>query len=401
MAFRIDKGKYSRGKAQTLRNGFLLAPATVTRTGVFVYRDADGSERRELRLPEEVFNPDSLKTLHLAPITREHPGRPVDVDNDRHLSIGTTGQDARADGDNVVSTLLLKDRAAIAEAESGKRSEVSCGYWCDHEMSPGTYKGEHYDCIQRNIEYNHVAMTVKGRAGNARIHLDSVDSDWAEMVVSRCDAEDPQTDHTKERQAMKLTIDGITFETEDAQLAQAVGKALGDRDAKISALTADSAKLSEDKSKAEARADAAEKDRDKEKAAREDSEKPEKVQELVKDRLNLERRAGPLLADSLKKDKKDLADLSDDEIRRAVIGLFDPDMNLDGKDAAYVSAYSEAAFRFLAERKDSDASKSRHRAEDALGGRRTSDDSEADEAEKQYRKDMEDAWKEPLHKTGS
>lgn len=399
MAFRVDRGSYEKAKARALPNGFFLAPATVTRTGVFTYRNEDGSTRRELRLPEEVFDRDSLETLHLVPVTREHPGVPVDVDNERRLSIGTTGQDARADGDNVVSTLLLKDKEAIGEAKSGKRSDVSCGYWCDLEHTPGTYKGDQYDCIQRNIRYNHVAMTVKGRAGNARIHLDSVDNDWAEMVELRNDAQDGTGNHKKERQPMKLTIDGITFETEDAQLVQAVDKALAHRDSKIQSLEADNKNLTEDKSKAEARADAAEKDRDKEKAAREDAEKPEKVQELVRDRLNLERKAGPLLADQLKKDNREIGDLSDDDIRRAVIGIHSPDLNLDGKDASYVATYCDAAFVSLAKRQDSDATRSRRKAEDSIGDLQVPDsDDKAKKAEEEYHKDTQEAWQRPLHK---
>lgn len=383
-------------------NGFLTASATLTRTGVFEYLQQDGTVRRELRLPEEVFSEDSLKTLHLVPVTKEHPGSPVDIDNAKLLSIGITGQDVRADGDDVVATLQLQDKSAIEDAEAGRRREVSCGYWCDQEKTPGVYKGDSYDVIQRNIRYNHVALTIKGRAGNARIHLDSTDGadgDYAEMVGLRCDAHD-QDQGKKERQPMKLTIDGITFETEDVQLAQAVSKALDERDAQIAGLKKDSAKLTEDKSKAEARAAVAEKDRDAAKVARDDAEKPERVQELVRARLDLERRAGPLLVDQLKKDSKELASLTDDEIRRSVIALHSPNLNLDGKDEAFLSAYCEAALVSLVDRQDSDATRSRHKVEDALTDPRSQGKGEADDAEEAYRKDTQEAWKRPLHKTG-
>jgi hypothetical protein len=400
MAFRIDKGSYTRSRAKKLPNGFLMAPATLTRTGVFQYLQQDGSIRRELRLPEEVFAADSLATLHLVPVTSEHPKDPVDIDNVRHLSIGTTGQDAKADGDNVVATLQLQDKSAIKDAEEGRRSEVSCGYWCDSEKSPGVYKGDSYDVIQRNIRYNHVAMTVRGRAGNARIHLDSADGDYAEMVGLRCDAYD-RNPGKKGQQPMKLTIDGITFEVENVQLAQAVNKAMGERDEQISALKADSEKLIKDKSEAEARAAVAEKDLDKTKKAREDAQKPEHVQELVKARLDLERRAGPLLADQLKKDNKEIESLSDDEIRRAVIAIHSPDLKLDGKDEAFVSTYCEAALVSLADRQDSDAKRSRHKVEDAAANLKARDDSESKDAEEAYRKDTQEAWQKPLHNTGS
>ena len=52
---------------------FLIARAPVTSIGVFTYKNPEGSFRKELRLPEEVFNSDSLETLKLKPLTKFHP----------------------------------------------------------------------------------------------------------------------------------------------------------------------------------------------------------------------------------------------------------------------------------------------------------------------------------------
>jgi hypothetical protein len=58
----------------------------------------------------------------------------------------------------------------------GDKRELSLGYECDIEDAPGvTVTGERYDCIQKNIRYNHLAIVKKGRAGNARLRLDSSD----------------------------------------------------------------------------------------------------------------------------------------------------------------------------------------------------------------------------------
>ena len=53
--------------------GFVKATVAVTSIGVFTYRNPDGTTRRELRLPEEVFKQDSMDTLALKPMTLLHP----------------------------------------------------------------------------------------------------------------------------------------------------------------------------------------------------------------------------------------------------------------------------------------------------------------------------------------
>jgi hypothetical protein len=53
--------------------GFLSGHAIVTSIGVFTYRNADGSTSRELRLPEEVFDSESLASMKLKPVSMTIP----------------------------------------------------------------------------------------------------------------------------------------------------------------------------------------------------------------------------------------------------------------------------------------------------------------------------------------
>lgn len=52
--------------------GYLVDHPIVTSTGIFEYMNPDGSMRRELRLPEDVFAPESLKTYRGKPIIITH-----------------------------------------------------------------------------------------------------------------------------------------------------------------------------------------------------------------------------------------------------------------------------------------------------------------------------------------
>lgn len=170
--------------------GFLRARAPVTRTGVLSYRKADGTVSREYRPPEEVFAPESLASMHLVPVMLEHPeegDHRVTVDN-AHRAIGTAADPiANEKTGQVIASFMITDAAAQQAIIAGTHREISCGYVCQHDLTPGTSpQGEPYDLIQRNIRYNHIAATRKGRAGASiafpRMDSDDVDASQAGAV---------------------------------------------------------------------------------------------------------------------------------------------------------------------------------------------------------------------------
>ena len=61
--------------------GFLIDHPIVTTVGIFEYMNPDGSIRRELRLPEEVFAPESLESYKGKPIIVTHRAGRVTTDN--------------------------------------------------------------------------------------------------------------------------------------------------------------------------------------------------------------------------------------------------------------------------------------------------------------------------------
>ena len=169
---RIDRGELQ--KPTKMANGWLRVDGKLTRTGVFAYRLGDGKVRRELRLPEEVFHADTLKSFGLVPVTDEHPPVFLDASNTKEFARGAVSAGPRKDGKFVVGELLVTDAALIEKLEGGAARELSCGYNCDLEEKVGVSEdGEHYDAIQRNIRGNHVAVVQKGRAGpEARVRMD-------------------------------------------------------------------------------------------------------------------------------------------------------------------------------------------------------------------------------------
>lgn len=312
-------------------NGFLRVEAYLTRTGVFDYRRADGSVIREYRPPEEVFHPDSLASFELMPVTLEHP--PVGLlgpENAHQFQVGAVGHLTRADA-RVKGAIVVTDAKAHATLAAGRKHQISLGYTCDLDMTPGTSpEGERYDAVQRRIVGNHCAFTDVGRAGpDVRVRMDSTD---AAMVLSQELTQEP------EPMKRKIKLDGIEIEV-DAAIADAIEQAKARTDSAVAAAKVDADKaLAEVKSaldKATARADAAEakiKTLEAEVAAA-----PAKALAAAKARTELETKARTILGPDAKFDGMD-----DVAVQRAAIAKAIGAELPKEKTAEYVAARFDA-----------------------------------------------------------
>lgn len=154
--------------------GYFYDNPILTRTGIFVYHLEDGSERRELRRPEDVFDPKSLASYEGKPIIITHDAQVIDKDNANRERVGTILTPGQQDGETVRAKIVIDDPDAVKA--SGLR-ELSVGYYQDLIMEPGEWNGEPYDAIQTHIRVNHLALVAVARAGDdARLNMDSQDS---------------------------------------------------------------------------------------------------------------------------------------------------------------------------------------------------------------------------------
>ena len=77
---------------------------------------------------------------------------------------GVIGQDVYFDGDTLKGNIKVFSEAMANLIANGKK-ELSCGYRCRYEYSPGTFDGIKYDYVQREIRGNHLALVENGRMG--------------------------------------------------------------------------------------------------------------------------------------------------------------------------------------------------------------------------------------------
>jgi hypothetical protein len=227
------------GKPRRTADGYLVAEARAVRTGIQTYL---GSEvgRPEMatvkvyRAPDQVFAADSLQSFSHAPITLDHPAVAVTAENWKDLSVGEVSTAAKQDGQWVHLPLILKDAKAIQSVEGGKR-ELSAGYDCELDWTPGTTAdGESYDAQQRSIKINHLALVDRARAGSqARIGDGAGNWGIAPINDATPEKETPMTLKT-------VTVDGIPIEVTDqgATVIATLQQRLADAAAKTTEATA-------------------------------------------------------------------------------------------------------------------------------------------------------------------
>ena len=115
--------------------GYLMDRPILTSTGIFKYTNPDGSVRRELRLPEEVFAAESLASYQGKPIIITHDAGLVDKDNVQKHQIGTILTEGYRSGDDVRAEIVIHN---TDEMRYCGLKELSLGYNLTLDETPGT-----------------------------------------------------------------------------------------------------------------------------------------------------------------------------------------------------------------------------------------------------------------------
>lgn len=176
-------------KPERTPQGFLRLDGVAARVGIQEYPRPNGTIRRELRLPEDVFAATTMSGYEGAPFVDFHPrgkdGKPIRVtsDNVRQYELGTVTS-AKRDGDFVTISCVVKDAKTIESIERRDMVALSVGYSVDLEETSGVHpKYGRYDAIQRNMVINHLARVPEGRAGDvAKLRVDELRADEAVSV---------------------------------------------------------------------------------------------------------------------------------------------------------------------------------------------------------------------------
>ncbi len=164
-------------------NGFWLIPDNpMTKIGVFPYLGRQISPELEpdriyqvLRPKEELTRPETLKSLKLIPLINNHTmiGTQAGMKPAEEVGVeGTTGTNVKVSGHLITNDLKCYTENIKELISSGKK-DLSMGYRCRYELTEGEFEGQHYDAIQRDIIFNHIALVDEGRMGSDVRVMDS------------------------------------------------------------------------------------------------------------------------------------------------------------------------------------------------------------------------------------
>lgn len=342
---RIDAPTWMTDPFEQTPEGFIRGRACVTNIGVFPYRLEDGSIEYELRHPEDVFDSESMASLKLKPVTNNHPKEKVTADNIQLFQVGNLG-DNPINGDNIHLTIdmIVQNSKAIDDVMRGKR-ELSCGYTADIVDESGVWLGMPYTKRQKNIRYNHVAIVDAARAGEAaRIKLDSGDG---ELVRSFEDTTTKVDKNKEDRMADNMKT--IQLDSVDYQAEEAVVNAYKSEKVRADTLADELEVNKKSISTLEAERDSAKERVDALVLENEELKKVKTDEAEIAKRVEA-RIALVALAEEVKAEVK--ADMSDLDMKKAILIARNPKLKLDEKDATYIDVRIDCVREDLTLEKD-------------------------------------------------
>lgn len=128
-----------------------------------------------LRPAEELQSAECIESFKLLPWIDNHTMLGSEDDGltpaERKGVQGVIGQDVYFDMtdsrfvDGVLKGNIKVFSEAMGSSIANGKTELSCGYRCRYEYAPGTFKGQAYDYVQRDIRGNHLALVENGRMG--------------------------------------------------------------------------------------------------------------------------------------------------------------------------------------------------------------------------------------------
>lgn len=175
---------------------FEIAANPLSKAGVYAYKGSsirapDPNKTYQVYRPaEELSNPETMNSFRLVPFVNDHTMLGNATTGDAYLSPqqkgvhGVIGDKVYFDPDlNTLFANLKVFSPTMEKLLAGGKADLSLGYKCAYDWTPGNYNGIQYDCVQRRIRGNHVALVQDGRMGDDVSVMDG-DDVVSEMIIT-------------------------------------------------------------------------------------------------------------------------------------------------------------------------------------------------------------------------
>lgn len=176
-----------------------------------------------LRPEEELSKPETIASLNLIPLVNEHEMLGENfTPAEKKGTHGVTGDNAAFNNGLLSNDLKIFSESLKQEIQNGKK-ELSAGYFCNYDLTPGEYNGQHYDAVQRDIKFNHIALVEEGRMGHDVRVMDSKITYDTIQDILEIQKKETNSMKTKKLQSKSLRKSAMDEDVEQTQ-AQDVDK---------------------------------------------------------------------------------------------------------------------------------------------------------------------------------
>ncbi|MBR2505962.1 MAG: DUF2213 domain-containing protein [Bacilli bacterium] len=227
------------GKVVDRNDFWFIEKNPITKVGVFPYLGKQISEDCEpdkiyyvLRPKEELFKKETLDSLKLLPLVDEHTMLGKDFTPAEEKGVeGILGEQVVHDTDTIYTDIKIFSEDMKEKIRDGKK-ELSLGYFCTYDKQEGTYNGQRYDYVQKNIIGNHLALVDKGRMGSDVRVYDKAIENRVYCCDSLKDIDIEKMEYKKNNEEKKEMADEkkqVTIDEDKRKLIDEIGGMLKDK----------------------------------------------------------------------------------------------------------------------------------------------------------------------------
>lgn len=150
---------------------WLIKDNPITKAGVFPYFGRQISPSLEPDKIYQVYRPageikKAADTFKLVPLVDDHTMLGPDFTPAEQKGVhGVLGEDIKEKNGTLYADVKIFSEQLKKEIQDGKK-ELSLGYFCRYDLTPGQYNGMHYDAVQKDLKGNHIALVDNGRMGH-------------------------------------------------------------------------------------------------------------------------------------------------------------------------------------------------------------------------------------------